>query len=248
MLQHYDIDLKTSHIDCNPVARKRKCDDKNSSSPCLTSPSFSTDPSVLALFKFSTITASSQSFQSTIRGWAEYTARTFGGHRKRSERKRHGFSRDATPPNFDCACLFRRSLTLFLIARRPLAVVQYLFVRVDFRVINLHWIYLVKIYQLLQLSPLGAANLFAKEFKKRGKISDSREHHFWAPLELIRFAEESKARWRKILLLLVMMRGVFGHKFDFRGISLLILNCRLHYHPLLISLKVLNRENKTKMK
>ncbi|XP_044173631.1 uncharacterized protein LOC114959616 isoform X2 [Acropora millepora] len=23
MLQHYDIDLKTSHIDCNPVARKR---------------------------------------------------------------------------------------------------------------------------------------------------------------------------------------------------------------------------------
>ncbi|XP_015772915.1 PREDICTED: uncharacterized protein LOC107351119 [Acropora digitifera] len=33
MLQHYDIDLKTSHIDCNPVARKRKCDDKNSSSP-----------------------------------------------------------------------------------------------------------------------------------------------------------------------------------------------------------------------
>lgn len=33
-------------------------------------------------------------------------------------------------------------------------------------------------HKLLQLSPLGAANLFAKEFKKRGKISDSREHHF----------------------------------------------------------------------
>lgn len=136
MLQHYDIDLKTSHIDCNPVARKRKCDDKNSSSPSLKSPSFSTDPSVLALFKFSTITASSQSFQSAIKGWAEYTARKFGGHRTRSERTRHGFSRDATPPNFDCARLFRRSFNnrSQTTCSRPILV----FVRVDFRVINLH--------------------------------------------------------------------------------------------------------------
>lgn len=137
MLQHYDIDLKTSHIDCNPVARKRKCNDTNSSSPSLTSPSFSTDPSVLALFKFSTITASSQSFQSAIKGGGgEYTARKFGGHRTRSERKRHGFSRDATPPNFDCARLFRRSFNnrSQTTCSRPILV----FVRVDFRVINLH--------------------------------------------------------------------------------------------------------------
>ena len=27
LLKHYDIDLKTSHINCDPVARKRKCGD-----------------------------------------------------------------------------------------------------------------------------------------------------------------------------------------------------------------------------
>lgn len=112
----------------------------------------------------------------------------------------------------------------------------------------MQWIYLFTIYKLLQFSPLGATNLLAKEFKKRGKISDSCVHHFWASFELIHFAEPSKAHWRKVLLLLVIMRGFFGQKFDFRERSLLILKCRLYYRPLLFSWKVLNRENKASKK